>query len=97
MNGCTEIPIKIWSPFGNTYKTLTITSYEESIGNDIAEGRLHKSMFWPELAKSLNLKFELYNKRVEKSKEKNSRLVYASGWINEYLNYYDDYYDEKLW
>lgn len=45
------VPFKVRLPFGEEYSTETISSTKEEVGNAVAEGRLHPSMFWPTLCR----------------------------------------------
>ena len=46
-----DVAMRVWNPLGKTYKVMTIVSDTEHLGNFVAEGKLHPSMFWPTLAK----------------------------------------------
>ena len=43
--------MKVHLPFGERFEVSSIVSDEEYLGNRVAEGDLHPSMFWPTLAR----------------------------------------------
>lgn len=61
------VPSKVWDPLIGEYQVMTIVSDAEHIGNKVAEWGVHKSLFWPELAK-------LKAKRLRHCQHENKRL-----------------------
>ena len=84
------IPLKVWLPLGKVIKVSTIVSTLHHLGNNVAEGRLHPSMFWPELARYKSLEAKRNLTKYLQLYDELERKSYSSSWIDRWLQYEDE-------
>jgi hypothetical protein len=80
-----EVPLKIHLPFGERYKVMSIASDIEDLGNRVAEGDLHTSMFWPELAKRKHRAEKRANRELFSLRKEYEEELYRQGWVSRWL------------
>ena len=83
-----ELALRVRLPFGEKYKVRSIANDIDHIGNWIADGYLHPSMFWPELAKAKAMDAKRARSELLNLRTTHKKAEYAAGWIDRMK---DDY------
>jgi hypothetical protein len=87
-------PIKLWvqPPLGKKYRVETITGDIAHYGNAVAEGRMHRSMLWPTLARGFlgqatrsNERFVKASRTVDAIRRLLAQEEYAAGWCARWM------------
>ena len=93
----TEIPLVVALPGSKPYKVRSIASTEEHLGNRIAEGSLHPSMFWPELARRERLSAQQKQAQSVWMRGEYQRLLddfderrYRAEWVSRWMEFHGD-------
>lgn len=80
-----EIPLKVELPFGERYSVTAICGNVEHIGNRVAEGDLHPSQFWPELARLATAQKNHDAARHYRDRDARERKAYSDNWVCRYM------------
>lgn len=83
------VPQKVWTPLTGFYEVISITDDIDHIGNRIAEGRLHPSLFWPELAKAWRRDAVRETAKHYQSIKWRESREYAASWVDRWLEFHD--------
>ena len=80
-----DVPLKVSLPLGKPYRVKSIASDLEHVGNQVAEGDLHPSMFWPRLAQIKARRERDRSRDFSELRERIRRDEYASEWVERWL------------
>lgn len=81
-----EVPIRTWTPLGGRRTVISVAGNVDHIGNYVAEGFLHPSMFWPELAKMEKRQGEHAKHKLRSLEDGIAQSAYASRWVERWLS-----------
>lgn len=80
-----ELTSRVWSPFGLHRNVLHIASDIDHVGNRIAEGYIHPSMFWPSIARGEFVRRLRVEKESIEYRRRIERADYAAGWVLRWM------------
>lgn len=83
-----ETALDVWSPLGGSRRVRVVASNCDYIGLYVAEGSMHPSMYWPELARLYADQLrqaECDCRQLRRDSEARQRREYAANWVSRWL------------